>query len=168
MAEGGGLLSLDPAVLALQVVAFAILFLVLRRFLFRPLLGVMEQREKEIADALRDGERVKQELARLDQERDRVLVGAREEGRQQVRMAVQEGEQARDRIVKEARDEAQQIRQHAREVVELEREEAMLKLRNQVVDLALLAARKAVLSPLDEAKHRQAVDAFITTLEQQQ
>jgi F-type H+-transporting ATPase subunit b len=168
MAEGGGLLSLDPAVLALQVVAFAILFLVLRRFLFRPLLGVMEQREKEIADALRDGERVKQELARLDQERDRVLVGAREEGRQQVRMAVQEGEQARDRIVKEARDEAQQIRQHAREVVELEREEAMLKLRNQMVDLALLAARKAVLSPLDEAKHRQAVDAFITTLEQQQ
>jgi F-type H+-transporting ATPase subunit b len=168
MAEGGGLLSLDPAVLALQVVAFAILFLVLRRFLFRPLLGVMEQREKEIADALRDGERVKQELARLDQERDRVLVGAREEGRQQVRMAVQEGEQARDRIVKEARDEAQQIRQHGREVVELEREEAMLKLRNQMVDLALLAARKAVLSPLDEAKHRQAVDAFITTLEQQQ
>lgn len=168
MAEGGGLLSLDPAVLALQVVAFAILFLVLRRFLFRPLLGVMEQREKEIADALRDGERVKQELARLDQERERVLGGAREEGRQQVRMAVQEGEQARDRIVKEARDEAQQIRQHAREVVELEREEAMLKLRNQMVDLALLAARKAVLSPLDEAKHRQAVDAFITTLEQQQ
>ncbi len=88
--------------------------------------------------------------------------GQREEGRQQVRMAVQEGEQARDRIVKEARDEAQQIRQHAREVVELEREEAMLKLRNQMVDLALLAARKAVLSPLDEAKHRQAVDAFIT------
>jgi F-type H+-transporting ATPase subunit b len=168
MAEGGGLLSLDWAVLVLQIVAFAILFLVLRRFLFRPLLGVMEQREKEIADALEAGERAKQELARLDQEHERMLVSAREEGRQQVRLAVQEGEQARGRIVKEARDEAQQIRQRAREVIELERHEAMLELRQQVIDLALLAARKAVFAPLDEAKHRQAVDDFITSLEQQQ
>ena len=168
MAEGGSLLSLDWAVLVLQIVAFAILFLVLRRFLFRPLLGVMEQREKEIAEALEAGERAKQELARLDQEHERMLVSARQEGRQQVRLAVQEGEQARGRIVKEARDEAQQIRQRAREVIELERHEAMLELRQQVIDLALLAARKAVFAPLDEAKHRQAVDDFITSLEQQQ
>ncbi len=168
MAEGGSLLSLDWAVLGLQIVAFVVLFLVLRRFLFKPLLGVMEQREKEITEALEAGEQAKQELARLDQERERMLATAREEGRQQVRMAVQEGEQARDRLVREAREEAQQIRQRAKEVTELERHEAMLALRHQVIDLALLAARKAVLTPLDEAKHRQAVDDFITSLEQQQ
>ncbi len=168
MAEGGSLLSLDWAVLGLQITAFLVLFLLLRRFLFRPLLGVMEQREKEIADALEAGEQAKQELARLDQERERVLTSAREEGRQQVRLAVQEGEQARDRLVREARDEVQQLRQRAREVTELERHEALLQLRQQVIDLALLAARKAVLAPLDEAKHRQSVDDFITSLEQQQ
>ena len=162
------MLSLDPAVLGLQIVAFIILFAVLRKYLFRPLLGVMAQREKEIAEGLEAGKRARAELAVMEQERERVVALAREEGRQQVRQAVQEGEKARDQIVREAREEAQQVRQRGKESVELEREEAMLQLRREVVDLALLAARRAVLIPLDEAKHRQAVDDFISSLEQRQ
>jgi F-type H+-transporting ATPase subunit b len=168
MNEGGNLLNIDPAVLFLQVVAFIILFAVLRKYLFRPLIAVMAQREKEIADGLDWGERAKAEVAGIEQERERVLASAREEGRQQVRQSVQEGSQAREQILREARDEAQQVRQRARESVELEREEAMLQLRRDVVDLALLAARQAVLTPLDEAKHRQAIDDFITSLESKQ
>lgn len=168
MGESGSLLNLDPAVLFLQIVAFVILFLLLRRYLFRPLLGVMSDREKEIEEGLDAGERARAELGRIDEERGRLLSEAREEGRRQVREAVQEGEQARDRIVQEAREEAQQIRQRARETVDIEREEAMLQLRHEVVDLALLAARQAVLSPLDEEKHRQAIDDFIGRLEQQE
>ena len=97
-----------------------------------------------------------------------MLTEAREEARHQVRVAVEEGEQARDRILNRARDEAEQIRQRARETVDIEREEAMLQLRHEVVDLALLAATQAVLAPLEEEKHRQAVDEFISRLEQQQ
>jgi F-type H+-transporting ATPase subunit b len=165
MNEGGNLLSIDPAVLGLQIVAFVILFLVLRKYLFRPLLEIMARREKEIADGLEAGERAKAELAVIGQERDRILASAREEGRQQVRQAVREGEEARERILAETRDEAQQIRQRARDSVELEREEAMLQLRRDVVDLALLAARQAVLTSLDESKHRQAIDDFVASLE---
>jgi len=166
MSEGGNLLRIDPAVLFLQAVAFVILFLVLRRYLFRPLLAMMERRQQEIAEALDAGERAKAELAVIGQERERVLAVAREEGRQQVRQAVQEGERAREQILQEAREEAQQTRQRARESIELEREEAMLQLRREVVDLALLAAWRAVLTSLDETTHRQAVDDFITSLEQ--
>ncbi|HUU55534.1 MAG TPA: F0F1 ATP synthase subunit B [Armatimonadota bacterium] len=168
MGETGSLLSLDPAVLFLQIVAFVILFLVLRRYLFRPLLNVIEQRESEISDALEAGEKARAELERIDQERERVLTGAREEGRQQVRAAVQEGERARNRILSEARGEAQQLRERARETVDLERREAALQLRREVVDLALLAAQRAVLTQLDEEKHRRAIDDFIAGLEQRQ
>ncbi len=168
MSEGGSLLSLDPAVMGLQIIAFILLFAVLRKYLFRPLLKIMAQREKEIAEALDAGERAKSELAVIGQERERVLAGAREEGRQVVRQGVQEGQQARDQIVGEAREEAEQIRQRGRDSVELEREEAMLQLRHEVVELALLAARRAVLTPLDEGRHRQAVDDFISSLESRQ
>jgi F-type H+-transporting ATPase subunit b len=163
----GSLLSLDPAVLLLQIIAFVLLFLLLRRYLFRPLLGVMADREKEIADALDAGERARVELERIDQERERVLAEAREAGRQQVREAVQEGSEARDRIVQEAREEAHEIRERAKQSVELEREEAMLQLRREVVDLALLAAEQAVLAPLDEEKHRHAIEEFVSRLESQ-
>jgi F-type H+-transporting ATPase subunit b len=83
-----------------------------------------------------------------------------------VRQAVQEAEEARDRIVQEARGEADDIRKRARESIELEREATLIELRQQVVDLALLAASRAVLGRLDEERHRQVVDDFISSLEQ--
>ncbi|MBN1460698.1 MAG: F0F1 ATP synthase subunit B [Armatimonadetes bacterium] len=161
----GSLLSLDPIVLLLQIIAFVVLFLLLRKYLFRPVLGVMADREKEIAEGLEAGERARGELERIDQERERMLAEAREEGRQQVRAAVQEGNEARDRIVEEAREEAHAIRERAKQAVDLEREEAMLQLRREVVDLAVAAAQRAVLIPLDEEKHRQAIDEFVRRLE---
>ena len=167
MAEAARALGLDPAVLALQAVAFIILFLVLRRYLFGPLLAVMARREAEIAEALEAGERAKAELTRIDEERSRVLAAAREEGRQQVRQAVQEGEQARERILGEAREEVRALRERARQALAQEREEAELALRQQVVELALLAADRAVLQRLDPEAHRRAVDDFITSLEGQ-
>ena len=168
MGEGTGPLSIDPAVLVLQIIGFAILYLVLRRYLFRPLLGVMKQREKEISEALDAGERARAELARIDEERRGILGQAREEGREQVRQLVQEGEGARERILREAREEAHGIRERARETVALEREEAIIELRRQVVDLALLAASRAVLARLDEEKHREVIDEFISGLERKQ
>lgn len=166
MGESSNPLTIDPFVLLLQVVAFIILFLLLRKFLFRPLLEVIARREQELAEGLAAGARAKAELSRLDQEREQVLSSAREEGRQHVRLAVQEGEQAREHILREARDEAQDLKERAHQSIEQERQEVMLQLRHEVVDLALLAARQAVLTPLEETKHRQIVDDFISSLEQ--
>lgn len=161
-------LGIDPSVLVLQVIAFLILYWVLRRFLFAPVLAMMGRREAEIAEALDAGKRAEGELARIDEERARVLDEAREQGREQVRQAVREGEEARERILRETREEAHEVRQRARRAVDLEREEARLALRQQVAELALMAASKAVLRRLDEETHRQVVDDFIATLEQQQ
>jgi F-type H+-transporting ATPase subunit b len=167
MGEGAGVLSIDPAVLLLQIVGFAILYLLLRRFLFGPLLGVMNQREREIEEGLERGEQAERQLARIDEERRQVLAEAREEGREHVRQSVREGEQARERMLKDAREDVQHLHERARESLKLEREEAMLELRQQVVDLALLAARQAVLGRLDEDQHRRAIDDFIADLEKQ-
>lgn len=162
------MIQVDPAVVFLQAVAFAILFLLLRQFLFAPLLTMMQERQKKIDEGLDKGERAERQLARIDQERERVLGQAREEGREQVRQSVQEGQEARDRILRDAREEAQQIRDRAREAIEIERQEAMVELRNRVVELALMAANRAVLARLDEKKHRQIVDEFISQLEEKQ
>ena len=167
MQEGGSFLNIDLAVLFQQSVAFLILFLLLRRYLFRPLLRIMSQREREIAEGLESAAKAKEELARIDEERKRLLTAAREEGREQVRQAVHEGEEARERMLREAREETRALRQRAQETVELEREQAMVELRRSVVDLALLAASRSVLGRLDAEQHRKAVDDFVQSLEQE-
>jgi F-type H+-transporting ATPase subunit b len=167
MGETTNPLAIDWVVLSIQVVGFVILFLLLRRYLFGPLMGVITQRQQEIAEGLEAGERARTELARIDQERAQALAEAREQGREQVRQAVREGEHARERIVTEAREEAQALRQRAQQAIALERDEAELALRQQVVDLALMAADKAVLRRLDTHTQKQVIDDFITSLEQQ-
>ena len=168
MAEGGSPLSLDPAVLLLQIVGFVVLFLLLRRYLFGPLLEVIRQREREVEEGLEASKRAKEELARVEEEKERVLTEAREQGREQVRRAVREGEEARERLLSDAREETKGLRQRGREAVELEREEALIQLRREVVDLALLAAGQAVVGRLDEKQQRAVVDDFIASLEQEQ
>jgi len=168
MQEGGSFLNIDLAVLFQQSVAFLILLLLLRRYLFGPLLGIMSQREQEIAEGLESAAKAKEELARMDEERGRLLAAAREEGRQQVQQAVREGEEARERMLREAREETRALRQRAQEAAELDREQAMVELRRSVVDLALLAASRSVLGRLDAEQHRKAVDDFIESLEQEQ
>jgi len=166
MGETSNPLAIDPVVLLIQIVGFVILFLLLRRYLFGPLMGVITQRQQEITEGLEAGERAKAELARIDQERAQALAEAREQGREQVRQAVREGEQARERIMAEARGEAQALRQRAQQAIALERDEAELALRRQVVDLALMAADKAVLRRLDAHVQKQVIDDFISSLEQ--
>jgi F-type H+-transporting ATPase subunit b len=167
MTEALASLGIDPRVLLLQVIAFIILFLVLRRFLFRPLMAVMNLRAREIAEGLEAGERSKEALARIDEERQRQLAEAREQGREHVRQAVREAGQAREQILQEARREVQEMRDRGRQALDREREQAELELRRRVVELALLAAGRAVLQRLDERAHRQAVEDFIAGLERE-
>lgn len=159
-------LAIDPAVLVLQIAAFVILFLLLRRYLFGPLLRVMAQREREIAEALEAGERARQGLAQIEEERSKALAQAREEGRELVRQSVREAEEQRARVLAEAREESQAVRQRAQQAIELAQQAAELELRQQVVDLALLAASRAVLGRLDAEAHRRTVDDFIASLEE--
>ena len=165
MASALTALGFNPRVFLLNVIAFLILFAVLRRYLFGPLAHVMKRRAEEIAEGLEASRRNREALAEADQRREQILAAAREEGREQVRRSVQEGEAERERILAEARVEVQGLRERGREAVARERERALLELRQRVVDLALLAAGRAVAQRLDERVHRQVIDDFITDLE---
>ncbi len=160
-------LGFSPHVFLLNIIAFIVLFLVLRRFLFRPLAQVLQLRAQEIAEGLDAAQQHKEALAKVAEERERALAEAREQGRERIREAVQEATETKERIVAEAREEAQHLRTRGHEAVELEREQALSEVRRVVVDLALQAASRAVLQRLDERAHRQAVEAFLTELEQQ-
>ncbi len=128
---------------------------------------MMAVRAQEIAEGLDAAEQHKQSLAKANEERERVLAAAREEGREKVRQAVQEADETRTRLLAEAREEAQHVRERGHEAVEREREQALLQVRQSVVDLALLAASQAVVQKLDDRAHRQAVEEFVSSLERQ-
>jgi len=158
-------LGIDTVTLFFQIVAFLILIYLLNRLLFRPIRKTLDARAQRIQEGLEEGERVKQQAVRADEEYQARMGEAQ-------RRAQEIGEQSRERarhereeLLEQARGEAQQIRQDARTQVEMERRDMARETRRQVAGLAVLAAGRVIGETLDVGKHRRLVEQYVASLD---
>lgn len=150
-----------------QIVNFALLLLILRMVLYRPLLSMLEERKNRIQESLDEAERVKQEAATAEAEYQEKVSEARREAQQAVARANQAAEKVREQVLVEAREEARQILAQARKEAEEEQHQAVLRARDDVADLAILAARRVIGDTMDEPRQRKLVAEFLDTLEKE-
>ena len=158
-------LGIKGPVILLQMVGFGILYFLLRRYLFGPVRAMLKARQEEVEAGLRAAEQARAEAARLSQERESFLAQARDEGRALVQKAVQESQVVRERLLAEAQAEREQTLARGRAMIEVERRQAIAELRQEVGDLALQAAARAIGAAMDENAHRRAIDDFIAHVE---
>ena len=84
------------------LLAFLIVFFILRKYAWKPILNMLGEREKGIADSIATAERVKNEMSQLKSENEKLLAQAREERT----LMLKDAKETRDRIVGEAKDQA--------------------------------------------------------------
>jgi F-type H+-transporting ATPase subunit b len=154
-------LGLNPVSIAIHAVNFIILLLVLRRYLFKPVLGMLDERARRIHESTEAAERAREESARAEQERGEVLKEARRQAEEIVNRAMQEADSIRSEGRKAAQEEAQRIISRAEQEATAERQQAMQELRAQVADLAVLAAGRVIRRSLDDRAHRALVEEFL-------
>jgi F-type H+-transporting ATPase subunit b len=161
-------LGLNPAVLGLQALVFLVLLWLLRRFLFGPVQQIMRARELEVQQHLDQARDHQTTAERIRDELQQRLDTIQEEARRRMREVADEAKAARDTAVAEARAEAERLLQRAASEIDLEKRKAIADLREQVADLALSAASKAIQETLDESTQRRVIDQAISSLEQRQ
>ena len=103
--------------LLFTIINLIVFYLLLKKFLFKPVMGIMEKREKMIADGLKNASDSQEEAARLKAEYEKALEGA---------------------------TEAVGILKDARKTIENERKQTMNDLQSEIAGLAMQAARKIV------------------------
>ena len=149
-----------------QIISFGVMFLILQRYAYKPLLGMMEKRKNEISNALANAEKVKQDAAVKQAELEKQLEATRREGQEAIARATAQSEKARQEIVAKANAEAAQIKAKALADVEYERKQALAQLQGEIANLSLAVTRKVLGGGgLDEAHHRQLVQQFLSELE---
>lgn len=144
-----------------QVVNFALLLYILNRFLFKPLLGRMDERSSKIERGLEDAETAARDRELARAEREAAVAEARKEAAEMLARANKIAEDTRNEILADARTEAERVSARAREEIVAEKDRAMAELRAQVADLALAAAGKLVRSEMDGAVQRRLVEEFL-------
>jgi F-type H+-transporting ATPase subunit b len=156
-----GLLTPAFGLLFWTLLAFLVVFFILRKYAWPAIIKGLSEREKGIADALETAEKVKAEMAQLKNENEALLAKAREERAQ----LLKEARETRDKIVNEAKEqakvEANKIITDAQAAINQQKMAAITDLKNQVGNLVIEVSEKVLRRELSNKNEQE---AYINTL----
>jgi F-type H+-transporting ATPase subunit b len=155
-------LGINFGLLIVQIIAFAIVFLTLNAWVYKPMLDMMESRKQKIAQGLEDARVASEARANAEKEAAKVLAEAQAEAGRVVREATERAASAGKDVKAAAEAEAVKARESVMAEAELERNRILGDLRGQVAALAIAAANKLVGETLDEKKQRALIDEFFS------
>lgn len=141
-----------------QILAFAVLFIVLKKYAFGPLIGIMEKRQHQIEDQINNAETSRQEAERLLKEQNETLHQARVEAHEIIEKAKVSSERQAKDILETAKVEADRLKNQAVQDIRLEKEKAVAELREQVGALSVLIASKMIEKEIDEKTQSKLID----------
>ena len=160
----GEFLNINFFTALFTLVNTVILFLVLKKFLFVPVMNMITDRQKEI-DAMYDeaGSAKAQALA-LEEEYQHKLSVAAQTSEKMVKDAVARGQARQEEILRQANAEAAAILDKAAADIALEKKKAINDAKDEISGIAMAIAEKVVGRELQEKDQTDLVDAFIQQL----
>jgi F-type H+-transporting ATPase subunit b len=162
----GGFTDLEFGLTLWTVVLFAIFAFVLTKLGWKPLLAMIEEREKGIHEAVGSAQKANEEAQRLLAQHQELI---REAGRQReeiMKRALADAETVKTDLIAQARAESERMLHKAKEQIEREKKLAIQELRSSVADLAVEAAAKIVQSSMTPEAQKKLVHEFIDSLPQ--
>ena len=148
--------------LIVQLVNFALLLLVLRLVLYKPILKMLDQRRERIAESLQAADSMKQQAAAAETQVQEELAKARAEGQALIAAAQQNASRIQEDARTQAKTEADALVSRARQEIELERDNAIARLRSEFADLTVSAAEKVINQSLDRSAHQRLIEETLS------
>ena len=142
--------------------SFGILFVVLRAWVFIPLLGQLEKRRFAIARGLEDARVAADARANAEKEANRIISEAQARSAEIIREATDRADKVEEEIRAQTEGEMAKSREVAMVDMESERNRMLSELRGQIVSLAMAAAQKLVAENLDERRQHSLVNEFFS------
>ncbi len=153
--DTGETFGFDPRAFFSQVVSFVIVALLLRRFAYKPILAILEERRQRIAEGLLNAEKIKQQLAEAEQRYAEILAKANAAAEKMIEEARESASHVAERKQQEAVAAAEQIMAKAREASAIEHERTMTELKRELGRLVVNTTAKVTGKVLTPEDHRR-------------
>jgi F-type H+-transporting ATPase subunit b len=151
-------LGINLPLLVAFLINFAVLFILLKIFLYKPILKMLDERAKKTQEGMELAEATKKEYEQAKAEVQRQIEKGRQEGQTIVAQAVQAGERLKGESREEAVKQAQTIIDRTRAELATERDQLVGRLRKEFVDISIAAAEKVIKETLDKEKHKKLIE----------
>jgi F-type H+-transporting ATPase subunit b len=144
-----------------QIANTLILFLLLKKFLFKPVTEFMANREAEVAGEYENIATKQMEADNIKEEYKEKLAKSQAEGREIVKLATAKAESKATDIIKEAHSEVVELKHKAQKDIEREQVKAVNALKDDIAEMAILTASKVIEKDIDASSHKALIDKFI-------
>jgi F-type H+-transporting ATPase subunit b len=159
-------LGLNLGYLFVQIFNFLIVFIVLRAWVFKPIMGLLEKRRLAIAQGLEDARVAAEARANAEREAKDVVAKAQTDAALRIRESTERAETAGRDVLLKAEQDATKIRSDASVEAADERERLLSDVRGQVAVLAIAATQKLVGAELSDTQRQHAlIQQFFSGLE---
>ena len=138
------LVQLDPGLYVWTILTFLLLFFLLAKFAWKPLLKALSEREEKIRSSLEKADEAQQKLERLSAEGEKIIGKARAEAQSIVSNGKVVAEKVRDEIEAKAKEKAKTIVAQAGKQITAEKEQAISDIRGEVASLSIQIAGKLI------------------------
>lgn len=156
----------DPKVLLVQAFGFLLVLVVLAKFLFKPIMDILDARRSEIENHYASAEAQRSMADELKADYEKRLSAIDEEMRAKITEAIKQGQAMRDEIITEGHARADQILTRAQQEITREKDFALAELKSKIADFTVTAAGKLIEEDLNDPKHRKLVNEFINELDE--
>lgn len=144
-----------------MIISFSIILFLLKKFAWKPILGMIKEREDSIENALAAAEKAKEEMKTLQANNERILHEAKAERDQ----LLKDAREIKEKMIAEAKDaatkEGERLLKAARENIQNEKMAAVTELKNQVASLSIDIAEKILRAELSSDEKQK---TLVTTL----
>lgn len=164
MPEYQSFVSIDIWTALFCLINMLITFAILKKFLFRPVLKMIDDRQKEIDGIYDEAHSAKTEAESLRDAYTHKLSAASAESERIISEATKQAQRREEEILRDAQAQAARTMDRAHEQITLERKQAMHELKGQVSEIAVDIASAVLEADMDSKKHEKLIDSFIDSL----
>ncbi len=155
------LVGLAPWTVIAQICNLLIQLYIVKRFLFKPVLAIIEKR-KALADAqIADATKAKEEAQEMKVNYEKSIANAKQEAHEILKSAQQNAAARSEAIISEAQAQAASIKSKAETDIVQERRKAVNEIKNEIGGIAMEIAGKVIEREVKEEDHKKLIDEFI-------
>ncbi|MCY4073716.1 MAG: F0F1 ATP synthase subunit B [Chloroflexi bacterium] len=157
-------LGINPGLMLIWIIAFIVLYTVMTRFIYDPLVNMLNERRNRIAKGLEDAAAAARARENAEAEADKILVQARAEAQKVIDEARGRGEDVAAAVEQEARQAAAKIQTDAQSEAVATRNAELGNLREQVLNISVAVASRILDENITKTKQKALVNSFIADL----
>lgn len=156
--------GINPILLAAQIVNFALLLFILKRFLYKPILKVLEERKVKIEESLKNAQEIEKRLLETEESREKILAKAASEADKLLDSARRELEAMKEEMRQDAQKQAELIIKRGEEAARAETTRMEQMVMGKMAEIMAVGMEKVTGKILNQKDQKEIIEREIKNL----